>query len=81
MFYKIKGLGHVHKTAEDIATIPHEVTDSLNDSPGTHIGRDTGLVGKLKIIYAKLGSKENEDDPISQLQNKTTDSNCPIVLT
>ena len=81
MLYKIKSFRHIHHTTVNIPTIPQEVAGSLNNSPGAHVGGDARLVGKLQVINAKLGSKENEDDPISQFQNQTTDSNRPIVLT
>ena len=81
MLYKIKSFRHIHHTTVNIPTIPQEVADSLNNSPGAHIGGDARLVGKLQVINAKLGSKENEDDPVKQLQNKTADRDCSIILT
>ena len=81
MFYKIESFSHIHQTTEDIPTIPQEVAGSLNNSPGAHVGGDARLVGKLQVVNAKLGSEENEDNPVKQLQNKTADRNCSIILT
>ena len=64
MFHQVEGFGHIHEATVHIPTIPGEVADSLNDSPGAHVGGDTRLVGKLEVINPKLGAKENEDDPI-----------------
>ena len=81
MLYKIKSFTHIHHATEHIPTIPQEVADRLNNSPGAHVCGDPRLVGKLKVVNAKLGSKEDEDDPVKKLQNKATDRNCSIILT
>ena len=80
VLYKVKCLSHVHQAAEDIPTIPQEVAGSLNDSPGTHVGRDIRLIGELQFVDAKLGSKENDEDPIQQFEYKAADCNCSVVL-
>ena len=81
VLYKIKSFTHIHHATEHIPTIPQEVADRLNNSPGAHVRGDPWLVGKLKVVNAKLSSKEDEDDPVKKLQNKATDRNCSIILT
>ena len=58
MFNQVESFRHVHEATVHVATVPDEVVDSLNDSPSAHVGGDTRLVGELKIINPKLGSKE-----------------------
>lgn len=53
----IKCLGHVRLTGEDFRTIPKKISNSFNNSPGTHRCGLSRLVGKLKIIQAKSFSK------------------------
>ena len=67
MFYQVECFGHIHQATVHVATIPEEVADSLNDSPGAYIGGDSRLVGNPKIR-----SEQNQNDPIDQFPKKTT---------
>ena len=80
MLHQVECLGHIHEATVHVATIPEEVADSLDDSPGAHVGGDSGLVGKLQVVNSKLRAEQNQDDPIDQFQKKTTDSYCPIIF-
>jgi hypothetical protein len=53
----IKSLAFIHTASKDFRAVPHEITDSFNDCPGTHVCRDPRLVGKLEIMKAKDISK------------------------
>ena len=79
MSNKIKSFGHIHQAAEDITAIPQEVADSFKDSPGTHIARDTWLVGKLKIVDPNGDTKQDDNNPIKQLKDKTANSYGSVV--
>ena len=35
---------------------------------------------ELQVVDAKLGSRENEEDPIQQFEYKAADRNCSVVL-
>lgn len=65
----VEGLRHVHHTAKDLAVVSEEVTDGFNDNPGAHEGRALGLVGKLEIVKTKSDAKEENDNPVQDLQN------------
>ena len=81
MSYKVESLGHVSLTSEYFRPIPQEISYSFHYRPCTHRCWCTFLVGKLKIIQKKFFSKEFDDDPIKYLQDKTTNSNRPIIFT
>ena len=76
----IKCFSFVHGASEHIGPISEEVADSLDNCPRTHVGRDSTLVGKLKVVEPKDFTEEVNGDPIELLQNKRGDTDTPIVL-
>ena len=64
----IERLGHVHHAAEDIITIPDEVVYGFNNHPGAHVCGTLCLVGKLEVVEAESDSKQEDDDPVNNLQ-------------
>ena len=48
--------------------------------PGSHGGEAALLIGKLKMVDTKGRTKEEENDPVQELQYQTTHSDWPIVL-
>ena len=75
MSNKIESFSHIHKTCIDFCTVPHEVVDGLECSPGAHGGGAAWLIGKLKMVDTKGRTKEEEDDPVQELQYQTTQCN------
>ena len=76
----IKGLTFVHTAAKDVRTISQEVTDGLDHSPGTHVGRDAGLVGELEVMEAQGFSKQADDNPIKLFQYQGGYTHTAMVL-
>ena len=76
----IERLGHVHQAAEDIITIPDEITDGLDNHPGAHICGALGLVGKLEVVEAERDTKQENDDPVNYLQYETAYGDASVVL-
>ena len=64
VLHKVESLSHVHHAAEDITSVPEEVTDCLNDRPRAHVPWDTWLIGKLEIIHSNGDTEQDNDDPI-----------------
>jgi hypothetical protein len=46
-FAHIKGFGLIHGASKYFRLISEEIADSLNDSPGAHVGRNSWLIGEL----------------------------------
>ena len=69
VFTQIKGLRHIHAAGEHSGTMPGEVADSLDNTPGTHSRGTSWLVCKLQFIKTKSLSKECQDYPINQFQD------------
>ena len=63
----IKCFSFVHGASEHIGPISEEVADSLDNCPRTHVGRDSTLVGKLKVVEPKQVTKQVDDDQINLL--------------
>ena len=74
MSNKIESFCHVHKASIDFCTVPHEVVDGLDRGPGAHGGGAARLIGKLKMVDTKGRTKEEENDPVQELQYQTTHS-------
>ena len=72
---------HIHGTGEHIRAIVDEVVHSLQHCPGAHGGGASCLVSILKVIQSKIRSKEDDKNPVNELQKYATYSNTAIVLT
>ena len=77
---QVKSLGHVHGTCEHLWAILHVPVHSLYHSPGAHGGGTTSLIGKLKVIEAKLDSKQKNENPVNQFQQNAADGNAAVIL-
>ena len=77
---KTKCSSHVHGAAEHLRAIPQEVVHSLHHCPGTHGGGAASLIGKLEVIQSKSRPKENQKNPVNQLEKKATNGNASIVF-
>ena len=76
----IKGAAHVHGTGKDLAAVPEEVVNGLENGPSTHVPRDAGLVGELEIIEAEGVPEQDDDDPVDKLEDEATNGNTAVVL-
>ena len=60
--------------------MPDKVVNSLNNSPGAHVGRDLFLVSKLEVIEAEDTAKEIYSNPVELLEDERSYTNTSIVL-
>ena len=76
----IKGFALIHAAGKDVGAVPHEVTYSLDDCPGAHVGRDAWLVGELEVVEAEDVTEEADDDPIELFQYQWSNTHTSVVL-
>ena len=73
-------LSIVHESTENFRAVPQKVADGLDAEPGTHVGRTVFLVGELEIIEAESGTKKQDNDPVKDLEEETSESYGSVVL-
>ena len=56
-----------------------EVVNSFNHCPGAHRSGASRLIRELKLIHTQNISVDNEDNPIEEFEDKTTDGNTSVV--
>ena len=78
--HHIEGFTVVHEATENFRAVPQKVADGLDAEPGTHVGRTVFLVGELEIIEAESGTKQQNDDPVKDLEEETSESYGSVVL-
>ena len=76
----IKDFAFIHAAGEDVGPVPQEVTYSLDDCPGAHVGRDAWLLGELEVVEAEGVTEEADDDPIKLFQYQGSYTHTSVVL-
>ena len=60
----IKGFGFIHGTSKNFRAISEKIADSLDNSPGAHVGGHSWLICELQVMEAEGFAKEADHDPI-----------------
>ena len=80
MLDHIEGFGHVSHAAEDFSIISKKVINCFRYQPCAHNCGAPFLIAELEIIKTKTTTKQQQDDPINNLQDETTDGYASVVL-